>query len=57
MVVDSSAEVICFTNVLLRANFATDEIDHVVCAERRVAKYLVGATSDGALKTVRVVLV
>lgn len=57
MAVDSSAEAICFTNVLLRANFATDEIDHVVCAERRVANYLVGATSDGALKTVRVVLV
>lgn len=50
VVVDSSEEVVFFTNVLLRANFATDEIDQVVHAESRVAKYLVGATSDGALK-------
>lgn len=54
MVVDSSAEVICFTNVLLRANFATDERDAVVCVTRHVGKYLVGATPDGAFKTVHV---
>lgn len=54
VVVDYSAEVTCLTNVLLRANFATNEIDTVVCAARRVAKYLVCATRDGAVKTVRV---
>lgn len=51
LVVDSSADIICFTNVLFRANFVTDEIDEVVCATRRVSKYLVGATRDGAFKT------
>lgn len=35
-----------------QANFATDEIDEAVCATRRLAKYLVGATRDGAFKTV-----
>lgn len=35
-----------------QANFATDEIDEAVCATRRLAKYLVGATHDGAFKTV-----
>lgn len=54
MVVDPSAEVTCFTDVLLRADFATDEIDAVVCAARSVAKYLVRATRGGAFKTVRV---
>lgn len=52
VVVDPSAEVTCFANVLLRADFATDEIDAVVCAARSVAKNLVGATRDGAFKTV-----
>lgn len=28
----------------------TDEMDAVVCTERRVAKYLASATNDGALK-------
>lgn len=35
---------------LIRADIATDEMDAVVCTERRVAKYLASATNDGALK-------
>lgn len=35
MVVDSSAEVTCSPNVSLRANFAVNEIDAVVCAGKR----------------------
>lgn len=54
VVVDPSAEVTCFTIILLKADFATDEIDAVGCAAKGVAKYLVGATHDGASKTVRV---
>lgn len=53
MVVDPPAEVTCFTNVFLCANFATDEIDVVVCVAIRVAIYLVDATRDGAFKTIR----
>lgn len=45
-IVDSSAEVTFFTNVLVRANFATGAIDAVVCAAKRVAKYLLSATRD-----------
>lgn len=52
VIVDSSAEVICFIYVLLRADFATDEMDAVVCSARRVAKYLAGATVNWAFKTV-----
>lgn len=36
----SSVEVTCFPNVLFRANLATDEIDAIVSATRRVAQYL-----------------
>lgn len=54
VVVDLSAEVTCFTNVLLWANSATDEIGAIVCAARLVARYLEGATHDEAFKTVRV---
>lgn len=43
-VVDSSR----FTNVLLRANFATYEINAAVCAARLVAK-VVGATRVGVV--------
>lgn len=46
MVIDPSAEVACFINVSLRATFATNEIDAVICAARPVANYLVCATSD-----------
>lgn len=44
VVIYPSPEVTRFTDALRRANFATDEIDAVVCAARRVAKHLVGAT-------------
>lgn len=54
MVIDPSAEVACFINVSLRATFATNEIDAVICAARCVTKYFVGAICDGAFKTVRV---
>lgn len=53
VVVDSFVEVTCFPHALFKANLATDEIDAVVCATRHVPKYLVGATRDGAFKTVR----
>lgn len=43
-----------FTNVLLGANFATDEIITVICASRFVAKYVVEAIRDGAFTAVRV---
>lgn len=45
-----SAEVNCFTNVMLRANVAIDEIDAIVCA----ANVLANATRDRAFKTIRV---
>lgn len=44
----------CFTNVLLGANFATDEIIAVICASKLVAKYVVEAIRDGAFTAVRV---
>lgn len=50
VVVDSSAEVTCFPNVLLRANLATDEIDTIVCATRHVVQYFVGTTQLPANK-------
>lgn len=43
-----------FSNVLLRANLATDKIDVVVCATRRVAKYLEGTTRNGTNTILRV---
>lgn len=49
MLVDSYLEVTCFPNVLLRANFAVDKIDAVVCATKRVAQYLEGTTCNGAV--------
>lgn len=52
MAVDFFAEVTCLPNALFKANLATDEIDAVICATRRVAKYI-GATRYGAFKTVR----
>lgn len=48
MNVDPSAEVTCLINILLRANLPKDEIYAVVCAARRVIKYLVGVTGNGA---------
>lgn len=51
--VESSAKVTCFTNVQLRANFATDESNAVVCAARHVSKHVVGATRDKGFITVR----
>lgn len=45
VVVDSFAGVTCFPNALFKANIATDEVDAVICATRRVAKYLVGFKS------------
>lgn len=53
LVVDPSAEENCFTNLLLRANFATDGWMQLSAA-RRVAEYLVGATHDWPFKTIRV---
>lgn len=43
-----------FSNVLLRANLATDKIDVVVCATRRVAQYLEGTTRNGTNTILRV---
>lgn len=34
------------------STISTDEIDEAVCATRRLAKYLVGATHDRAFKYV-----
>lgn len=56
MVVDSSAKVTCFVKVLLKANFAVDMIQAIVCATRYVAKYVVGATHNGATKMSLLVL-
>lgn len=56
MVVDSSAKVTCFANVLRNANFAVDTIEAIVCATRRVAKYVVAATRNGATKMSLLVL-
>lgn len=52
VVVASSANVTCFTDVLLRANFATNETDAAVSQTKHVANYV--TTHDGAVKTVRV---
>lgn len=54
MVGDSSTEVTCFPNALFKANLATDEINAIFGATRSVAKHLVGASRNGAFKTVRV---
>lgn len=51
---DYSAEVICFPNVMFRANLAINEIHAVVCAARHDAQYCVGKTHNRANKTVRV---
>lgn len=50
MIVDSFAKVTCFAKVLLKANFAVDMIEAIVCATRSVAKYVLGATRNGATK-------
>lgn len=52
MVVNSSAGVTCFPNVLFRANLATDKIDAVVLTTRRVAQYFVSTTPNGANKSI-----
>lgn len=39
-----------FSNVLLRANLATDKIDVVVCATRRVAQYFEGTIVMGLIQ-------
>lgn len=56
VVVDPSEEVTCCTNIMFRTTFASDEIhvDALVCAARRVSKYLLAAICGGTFKTVRV---
>lgn len=54
MVIDSSAEVSRFSNILFLTNFATDEVDTIICLTRQVPKDSVATTCNGALKTVRV---
>ena len=57
VVVDSSAEVSRFSNILLLTNPATDEINAVICLTGKIAQNFVAATYDGALKTVCVAAV
>ena len=54
VVIDSSAEVPRFSNILFMTNFASDEVDAVICVTRQVFKDSVATTCNGALKTVRV---
>lgn len=44
----------CVLNVLLRANFATGDIDAVVCTTSRVDQYFASTTRNRASKTARV---